>query len=211
MQALQARRGQKEQQEQQEQERQDNEQQQGESGESLPRMETASPYDRLCPCAAATRPAPGGLSWERLGRLALLVNSSEILTKSLPEASRDLPELILELLGLILGLLGLTLGLLGRSWGSPGAPGSLWGASWGLQKGSQSPSRRLPSQKLDFRSILDAIWAPFFDPPDLEKQGFRVEGVAFFEKSRGSRKSPKNTSRRKPDYHGTGSARGERA
>ena len=79
-QALQARRGQKEQQEQQEQERQDNEQQQGESGESLPRMETASPYDRLCPCAAATRPAPGGLSWERLGRLALLVNSSEILT-----------------------------------------------------------------------------------------------------------------------------------
>ena len=56
VQALQARRGQKEQQEQQEQERQDNEQQQGESGESLPRIETASPYDRLCPCGAATRP-----------------------------------------------------------------------------------------------------------------------------------------------------------
>ena len=107
MQALQARRGQKEQQEQQEQERQDNEQQQGESGESLPRMETASPYDRLCPCAAATRPAPGGLSWERLGRLALLVNSSEILTKSFPEASRDLPELTLALRGFIWGLLGL--------------------------------------------------------------------------------------------------------
>ena len=107
MQALQARRGQKEQQEQQEQERQDNEQQQGESGESLPRMETASPYDRLCPCAAATRPAPGGLSWERLGRIALLVNSSEILTKSLPEASRDLPELILGLLA----CLGVCLGL----------------------------------------------------------------------------------------------------
>ena len=102
VQAMQARREQREQQEQQEQERQDNEQQQGESGESLPRMETASPYDRLCPCAAATRPAPGGLSWERLGRLALLVNSSEILTKSLPEASRDLPELILGLLGLTL-------------------------------------------------------------------------------------------------------------
>ena len=105
-QALQARRGQKEQQEQQEQERQDNEQQQGESGESLPRMETASPYDRLCPCAAATRPAPGGLRWERLGRIALLVSSSEILTKSLPEASRDIPELILELLGLILASRG---------------------------------------------------------------------------------------------------------
>ena len=36
-----------------------NEQQQGESGESLPRIETASPYDRLCPCAAAT-PACAG-------------------------------------------------------------------------------------------------------------------------------------------------------
>ena len=48
---------------------------------------------------------PGGLRWERLGRIALPVNSSEILTKSLPEASRDLPELILELLGLILGFL----------------------------------------------------------------------------------------------------------
>ena len=33
--------------------------------------------------------------------------------------------------------------------------------------------------------------APFWDPPDLQKQGFRVEGVAFFEKSRGSKTSPK--------------------
>ena len=34
--------------------------------------------------------------------------------------------------------------------------------------------------------------APFLDPPDLEKQGFRMEGVAFFEKkTRGSRKTPK--------------------
>ena len=34
--------------------------------------------------------------------------------------------------------------------------------------------------------------APFWDPPDLKKHGFRVEGVAFFEKSRGSEKHPKN-------------------
>jgi hypothetical protein len=34
--------------------------------------------------------------------------------------------------------------------------------------------------------------APFWDPPDLKKQGFRVEGVSFFEKSRGSEKTPKN-------------------
>ena len=59
--------------------------------------------------ARALRALAGGLSWERLGRIALLVNASEILPKSLPEASRDLPELTLALLGLILGLLG-------RSW-----------------------------------------------------------------------------------------------
>ena len=34
--------------------------------------------------------------------------------------------------------------------------------------------------------------APFWDPPGLKKQGFRVEGVAFFEKSRGSKKDTKN-------------------
>ena len=93
--------------------------------------------------ARALRALAGDLSWERLGRIALLVNASEILTKSLPEASRDFPELTLALLGFILGhlglvlallelifcLLGLTLGFLGRSWGSPGAPGALWGAS----------------------------------------------------------------------------------
>ena len=30
---------------------------------------------------------PGGLSWERLGRIALLGHALEILPKSLPEAS----------------------------------------------------------------------------------------------------------------------------
>ena len=152
--------------------------------------------------ARALRALAGDFSWERLGRLALLVNSSEILTKSLPGASRDLPELILGLLGLILSLRGgmlalleliwsllrLTLGLLGRSWGSPGAPGSLWGASWGLQNGSRRPSRRPPAQKLDFRSILDAILAPFLDPPNVENQCFRVERIHFSRKSRGSKK-----------------------
>ena len=57
--------------------------------------------------ARALRALAGGLSWERLGRIALLVNSSEILTKSLPEASRDLPELILGLLA----CLGVCLGV----------------------------------------------------------------------------------------------------
>ena len=39
--------------------------------------------------ARALRALAGGLSWERLGRIALLENASEILSKSLPEASRE--------------------------------------------------------------------------------------------------------------------------
>ena len=44
-----------------------------------------------CSLARALRALAGGLSKERLGRLALLGNASEILHKSLPETSRDLP------------------------------------------------------------------------------------------------------------------------
>ena len=58
----------------------------------------------------------GGLSWERLGRIALLQDTSEIFPKSLPEACRDLPELTLALLGLMSGLLGASWDLLGVSW-----------------------------------------------------------------------------------------------
>ena len=74
--------------------------------------------------ARALRALAGDLSWERLGRIALLENASEILPKSLPEASRDLPELTLALLGLILSLLGVIWGFLGLvldlSWDAPG-------------------------------------------------------------------------------------------
>ena len=55
----------------------------------------------------------GDLSWGRLGRIALLQDTSEIFPKSLPEACRDLPELTLALLGLMSGLLGVIWGLLG--------------------------------------------------------------------------------------------------
>ena len=54
-QALQARREQREQEEQQERERQNHIEEQGESGESRARVETASPYDRLCPSSPAAR------------------------------------------------------------------------------------------------------------------------------------------------------------
>ena len=63
--------------------------------------------------ARALRALAGGLSWERLGRIALLENASEIFPKSLPEACRDLPELTLALVGLMSGLLGHIWGLLG--------------------------------------------------------------------------------------------------
>ena len=101
--------------------------------------------------ARALRALAGGLSWERLGRLALLGNALEILAKNAPGS---LPELTLALLGLLFALLGviwgllrviwglllLILTLLGLSWRSRGALGSLWGASWG----SKNPPKSLP-------------------------------------------------------------------
>ena len=103
-------------------------------GEGCENMRAAAP---ACSLARALRALAGGLSKERLGRLALLGNASEILAKnapgSLPELTLALLGLLFALLGVIWGLLalisdllGLTLGVLGRSWGSPGA---LWGAS----------------------------------------------------------------------------------
>ena len=102
------------------------------------------------------------------------------------------------LLGLMLGLLGLLLGLLGRSWAllgrSWGASGEPLGPSKTLQNRSRRLSRRPPEAELDFRSIWVVILAPFWDPPDLKKRGFRVEGVSFFEETRGS----ENTLKIKP-------------
>ena len=66
-------------------------------------MRAAAP---ACSLARALRALAGDLSWERLGRIALLENASEILPKSLPGGFRDLPELTLARLGLILALLG---------------------------------------------------------------------------------------------------------
>ena len=85
--------------------------------------------------ARALRALAGDLSWERLGRDALLENASEILSKSFPEASRDLPELTLALLGLI-WTPGGHLGPPGGHVGPPGAhfdpPGALLGAPGAL-------------------------------------------------------------------------------
>ena len=153
--------------------------------------------------ARALRALAGGLSWERLGRIALLENASEILSKSLPEASRDLPELTLALLGLILtllgviwgllglmlGLLGLILGLLGRSWAllgrSWGTSGEPLGPSKTLQNRSRRLSRRPPAPELDFGSILAPFWGSFwlhFGTPRTSKNMVFVWRVCHFSK-----------------------------
>ena len=79
-------------------------------GEGCENIRAAAP---ACSLARALRTLAGDLRWERRGRVALLENASEILPKSLPEASRELPELTLALLGLILPLLGVIWGILG--------------------------------------------------------------------------------------------------
>ena len=151
-------------------------------------MRAAAP---ACSLARALRALAGDLSWERLGRIALLKNASEFLPKSLPEAS-----------GAHFGPPGAHFGPPGAHFGPPlpgrsGASGEPLGASKTLPNRSRRLSRRPPAPELDFRSILGAMLAPFWDPPDLKKQGFRVESVAFFEKEiEGVRK---NTQKQKPD------------
>ena len=164
-------------------------------------MRAAAP---ACSLARVLRALAGDLSWERLGRDALLENASEILPKSLLEASRDLPELtsallrlILTLLGVIWGLLGLILGLLGRSWAFLGRSWEPLGSLWDPPRPSKiapggSPGGP-PHRSLILAPFRGSFWLHFgTDPPDLKKHGFRVESVAFFEKSRGSEKHPKN-------------------
>ena len=55
-------------------------------GEGCENIRAAAP---ACSLARALRALAGDLSWERLGRIALLENASEILPKSHPEASRE--------------------------------------------------------------------------------------------------------------------------
>ena len=150
--------------------------------------------------ARALRALAGGLSWERLGRIALLKKALEILPESLPEASRDLPELTLALLGLILTLLGSSgaswgscwaiLGLLGRSWAllgrSWGASGEPLGPSKTLQNRSRRLSRRPPAPELDFGSILAPFWGSFwlhFGTPRTSKNKVFVWKVLHFSKN----------------------------
>ena len=159
--------------------------------------------------ARALRALAGGLSWERLGRNALLENASEILSKSLPEASRDLPELTLALLGLILTLLGVIWGLLGLMLGLLGVLGRSWallGRSWGASGSLLDPPR--PSKIAPGGSpggpphrslILAPFWLHFgghfgsiLGPPGPQKTWFSCGGCCIFRKSRGSKNHRKH-------------------
>ena len=122
------------------------------------------------------------------------VESVAFFAKSSPNRSRKPPGTSRSSLWPSWGSFGPSWGSFGASWGSLwssfgppgtllgfslGALGSLWGASW-PSKSSRRLSRRPPARELNSRSILGAILAPFWHPPDLKKHGFRVEGVAFF-------------------------------
>ena len=152
--------------------------------------------------ARALRALAGGLSWERLGRNALLENASEILSKSLPEASRDLPELTLALLGLILtllgviwGLLGLMLGLLGlilglRSWGALGEPlGSLLDPPRPSKIAPGGSPGGPPHRSLILAPFWGSCWLHFGTPWSSKNKVF-VWRVLQFSKIEGV---PKNT------------------
>ena len=74
--------------------------------------------------------------------------------------------------------LSVSSGLPRGSWRLPEAPGGSPGGP--------------PAPELDVRSILGIMLIPFLDSPDLKKQDFRMESVAFFvQKSKGFEKTPK--------------------
>ena len=147
--------------------------------------------------ARALRALAGDLSWERLGRIALLENASEILPKSLPEASR--------------GSSGASWGSCWASWGSFwaswGAPGRSWGAL-GEPLGSlldpPRPSKIAPGGSPGGPPHRSFILAPFWlhfgghfgsilGPPQTSKNVVFVWRVCHFSKNRGFRKKTLKT------------------
>ena len=115
--------------------------------------------------------------------------------KSFPKRSRKPPRAHFGPPGAPFRPPGVFLGLLRAHFDPPGALlalpgrsreplGSLLGPPKTSQNRSLRLSRRPPAPELDFRCILGVILAPCWDPPDLKKQGFRVESVAFFLKNR---------------------------
>ena len=71
--------------------------------------------------------------------------------------------------------------LLGRSWGSPGDPGALRGASGGVPGGSKMGARRLPGKEPELGDLI------------FEKTSSRLDGSTIFEDPGVSKMAPKST------------------
>ena len=89
--------------------------------------------------ARALRALAGGLSKERLGRLALLGNASEILPKSLPEASQSSLWPSWGSFSPSWGSFGASWGSFETSWVSFWASGGSWSAPGALSGASGEP------------------------------------------------------------------------
>ena len=96
---------------------------------------------------------------------------------------------------LILDLLGLTLGLLERSWGAPGVPGALPGASGEPLGASKIAPGGSPGGLPRRRSILGSFWGPFWlhfwTPKSLKISVFVWKGCIFRENREVRKKTPK--------------------
>ena len=105
-------------------------------GEGCENMRAPAP---ACSLARALRALAGGLSKERLGRLALLGNASEILPKTLPEASQSSLWPSWGSFSPSWGSFGASWGSFETSWVSFWASGGSWSAPGALSGASGEP------------------------------------------------------------------------
>ena len=148
-------------------------------------------------------------------------NLTEIIQKRRPEGPKSPPGASWGLPSLP----GARFGPPGAHFWPPGAhvgpPGALLGLSrrspeplgsvLGLPKWVQEALPEASGAKARFSKHFGCHFGSIFGSPGPRKSRFSCGKVAFFRKSRGSKKATKNYSKQKPGYHGTGSARDQRA
>ena len=144
----------------------------------------------------------GDLSWGRLGRIALLQDTSEIF----PSRSRKPAGTSRSSLWPSWGSCRASWGSFGASWGSfetswvsfwasGGALGSLWGVSWGLQKPLKSLPEALPEAPRTGARFSNHFgghfgvncWLHFWTPRTSKIKVFVWNGGVFFLKNREAR------------------------
>ena len=149
------------------------------------------------------------MRWERLGRIALLVNSTEILTKSLPEASRSPfwsswgsfwaswahlgpPGAHSGPPGTHVGPPGDNLGPhFGPHGGAPGALLALPGRSRASKIAPGGPPGGLPRRSSILGSFWGPFWLHFWTPKTLKISVFVWKGCIFRENREVRKKTPK--------------------